>query len=190
MISRNNINHDSESLFLVVLGGRAKNSHIELHDVRWVVGKKIEDTFHQLRSQWFGRENGLHIDSYVKIRFVDGYIVNLKPEKIRNKEKTENKLWFINIGGYDANKLLEEHQFGLIVAGSAYIAKKKAKKLWLKDKLQKHNDDTSCLSEVKGIDNCHSISRINNWSVNLMPDRLGRSQSFIPDWYGYRRIDR
>jgi len=30
-------------LYLVVLGGRAKKANIELHDVRWVVGSKIED---------------------------------------------------------------------------------------------------------------------------------------------------
>jgi hypothetical protein len=31
-------------LFLVVLGGRSKKPNVELHDVRWVVGSKIEDT--------------------------------------------------------------------------------------------------------------------------------------------------
>ena len=29
-------------LFLVVLGGRAKKANVELHDVRWVIGSKIE----------------------------------------------------------------------------------------------------------------------------------------------------
>ena len=33
------------SLYLVVLGGRAKKANIELHDVRWVVGSKIEETY-------------------------------------------------------------------------------------------------------------------------------------------------
>ena len=41
-------------LFLVVLGGRAKKANIELHDVRWVIGSKIEDTFNVLRRDWFG----------------------------------------------------------------------------------------------------------------------------------------
>ena len=50
-------------LFLVFLGGRAHKANFELHDVRWVVGPKIEDTFNVLRKNWFGSINGLHIDS-------------------------------------------------------------------------------------------------------------------------------
>ncbi|GIR04327.1 MAG: hypothetical protein CM15mP15_0660 [Prochlorococcus sp.] len=76
-------------LFLVVLGGRAKKANIELHDVRWVVGSKIEDTFDTLRKDWFGSIEGLHIDSYKKINYVDGYKINLKNienDKLKNKK--------------------------------------------------------------------------------------------------------
>ena len=69
---------EEKFLFLVVLGGRAKKANIELHDVRWVVGSKIEDTYNVLRSDWFGSMQGLHIDSYKKIKYVDGYKINLK----------------------------------------------------------------------------------------------------------------
>ena len=67
----------SNYLFLVVIGGRAPNANIELHDVRWVIGKKIEDTFESLRNDWFGSIDGLHIDSYKKIKSIDGYKINL-----------------------------------------------------------------------------------------------------------------
>ena len=50
-------------LFLVVLGGKAKKANIELHDVRWVAGSKIEDTYEVIRKDWFGTYEGLHIDS-------------------------------------------------------------------------------------------------------------------------------
>ena len=43
-------------LYLVVLGGRANKANIELHDVRWVVGSEIEDTFDALRKNWFGSQ--------------------------------------------------------------------------------------------------------------------------------------
>ena len=39
---------------MVVLGGRAKKANVELHDVRWVIGSKIEDTYDSLRRDWFG----------------------------------------------------------------------------------------------------------------------------------------
>ena len=64
-------------LYLVVLGGRAKKANIELHDVRWVVGSKIEDTYDTLRKDWFGSPKGLHIDSYKKIQYIDGHKINL-----------------------------------------------------------------------------------------------------------------
>ena len=84
-------------LYLVVLGGRAEKANIELHDVRWVVGSKIEDTYDTLRKDWFGSSRGLHIDSYKKIQYIDGYKINLinvenhKIEKkaIRKKNKDQ-----------------------------------------------------------------------------------------------------
>ena len=64
-------------------------SNVELHDVRWVVGSKVEDTFDVLRRDWFGSPDGLHIDSYKKIKNVDGYEINLKnidKEKMKNNK--------------------------------------------------------------------------------------------------------
>ena len=92
-------------LYLIVLGGRAKKANIELHDVRWVVGSKIEDTYDTLRKDWFGSPKGLHIDSYKKIKYVDGYKINLKylvKDKIDKKElvkknKAKPYLWFVNM---------------------------------------------------------------------------------------------
>ena len=51
-------------LFLVYLGGRTPKSNIELHDVQFVAGETIEDTFEQPRQRWFARVKGLHLDSY------------------------------------------------------------------------------------------------------------------------------
>ena len=41
-------------IFLVVVGGRSPKANIELHDIRWFIGSQIEDTFGQLRNDWFG----------------------------------------------------------------------------------------------------------------------------------------
>ena len=81
-------------LFLVVLGGRAELANVELHDVRWVIGSKIEDTFDALRNDWFGTNEGLHIDSYKKIKYVDGYRItlkNIKKEKLKNNKNINGK---------------------------------------------------------------------------------------------------
>ena len=81
--------------YLVFLDGRARKANIELHDVRWVVGQRIEDTYDVLRRDWFGTFEGLHIDSYKKINYLDGYKINLK--NIENKKLNNKK--FLN-GNY------------------------------------------------------------------------------------------
>ena len=60
--------HSKQNLYLVVLGGKVPEANIELHDVRWVIGKKIEDTYDYLRESWFGSLEELHIDSYKKLK--------------------------------------------------------------------------------------------------------------------------
>ena len=47
-------NLENNFLYLILLGGRAEKANDELHDVRWVVGSKIEDTYDALRNDWFG----------------------------------------------------------------------------------------------------------------------------------------
>ena len=63
--------------------------NVELHDVRWVIGPKIEDTYDVLIKYWFGTFEGLHIDSYKKIEYFDGYKITLK--NIKKKKLKNNK---------------------------------------------------------------------------------------------------
>ena len=131
-------NLKNKFLYLVVLGGRAEKDNIELHDVRWVIGSKIEDTFEVLRRDWFGNSEGLHIDSYKKIQHIDGHKINLKnveKYKIAKKQLVKKimpkKLWFVNIGGYKPTSMQEKHEFGLVIASTKFEAKNIAKSKWL-----------------------------------------------------------
>ena len=185
-------------LFLVVVGGRSHKANIELHDVRWVIGSKIEDTFDQLRNDWFGSDNGLHIDSYKKIDSIDGYKINLinkesrEPQnKISKKGRISNKkLWFVNIGGYDPNSMQEKHEFGLVVASSSSEAKTKAKSKWLIDCKKKHKDDISAVKSFTDVDDCEVIKNIKNWKIELIRNDNHVEEKNIPDWFGYMRIDK
>ncbi len=180
------------SLFIVVLGGRSLKSNIEIHDVRWVLGESIEDTFPELRKQWLGKKSGLHIDSYKCIKYVDGYKVVISKS---NKNSLVSpgieglSLWFVNLGGYNPAKMYEEHEFKLIVAKKAIDAKNKAKKNWETNLTKKHNDDCSGIDYLEQVDDLHPI-KIKSWEINLIPDLEERSEELIPDWYGYRRIDK
>ena len=185
-------------LFLVVLGGRADKANIELHDVRWVVGSKIEDTFNVLRKNWFGIIDGLHIDSFKKIEYIDGYKINLKnseKNKLKNKKslnqmKPDRNLWFVNIGGYDPSSMQEKHEFGLVVASSSVEAKNKAKSKWLSGFRKKHKDDIASLNTLISCDDCQLIKNIGSWEIELILENNLLEENNYPDWYGYKRIDK
>ena len=181
------------SLFIVVLGGRSLKSNVEVHDVRWVLGGSIEDTFPELRRQWFGCPKGLHIDSYKCIEYIDGYkvvISEAKKDASTNTHSENESLWFINLGGYNEESMSEQHEFYLIAAKKASEAKKKAKQNWQLNLKNKHNDDCSEISNIELIDNIHSVKEIDDWKIKLIPDQKKRNQKLIPDWYGYMRIDK
>ena len=180
-------------LYLVVLGGRTPHTHVELHDVRWVVGNCIDDTIPELKRRWFGNRKGLHLDSYVRLDCVDGYAVELcrcKPSAIATGGGPAplQKLWFVNMGGYDANSLLELHQIGCVVAPTAQAAKNKARKRWLSTALQQHKDDLHAMDQIGGIDDCLPIVELQGWTVTLKPAPDQPSCTFQPDWFGYRLI--
>ena len=192
------LNMVKKHLFLVVLGGRAKKANVELHDVRWVIGSKIEDTYEALRRDWFGTFEGLHIDSYKKINYVDGYRINLK--NIENEKFKNNKfhninirqqnLWFINIGGYDPSSMQEKHEFGLVVAKSSLEAKNKAKSKWLSGYKKKHKDNIYPLKNLSEIDDIQPIKNIGNWEIELINEKNMVEETNFPDWYGFKRIDK
>ena len=184
-------------LYLVVLGGRAEKANIELHDVRWVVGSKIEDTYDTLRRDWFGSPKGLHIDSYKKIKYVDGYKINLiyfekdkkNKKQLLKKNKVKKYLWFVNIGGYIPTSMQEKHEFGLVTASTKLEAKNIAKSKWLIGCKKKHKDDIASLEMLFYCDDCKIIKKIGNLEIELTPDNNFIEENNYPDWYGYQKID-
>ena len=184
-------------LYLIVLGGRAKKANIELHDVRWVVASKIEDTYDTLRKDWFGSPKGLHIDSYKKIKYIDGYkinLINFEKNKINKnqlvkKNETKKYLWFVNIGGYDPTSMQEKHEFGLVTASNKLEAKNIAKSKWLIGCKKKHREDIASLKNLSTLDDCEVIKNIDKWEIELISDNNAHEENNLPDWYGYKRID-
>ena len=79
---------------------------------------------------------GLHIDSYKKIKYIDGYKINLiyfekDKKQLVKKNKAKKHLWFVNIGGYNPTSMQEKHEFGLVIASNKLEAKNISKSKWL-----------------------------------------------------------
>ena len=109
-------------LFAIYIGGEHPGAHVEVHDVRFVVANSIKDTYQQLRDEWWGTPGTLHIDCWAEIAHADGYDVSLRPGRPTAKER----LYFVNLGGYDGVEFAEKHRNVFVVAATVADAKARA----------------------------------------------------------------
>ena len=145
-------------LFAVTLGGRAPKCNTELHDVVFVTGQRIEDTYGQLLALWFGLPKGLHLDSWIELDIVDGYRINLTESRAEQPER----LYFANLGAYRDGEFAEIHANKFLVADGIRTAKQRAKAELLAGWPGRvHTDD---LYEV---DSCIEIDRVGAFQVTL-----------------------
>jgi hypothetical protein len=111
-------------LFMFYVGGDCGNANVELHDVRFSIGATPEDCFDDLRRQWWGEPKSLHLDCWGAVEQADGYDIVLSAEPPLT---AQDKLFFVNLGGYDPSEFTELHRNVLIVAADDTAAKAKAK---------------------------------------------------------------
>lgn len=108
---------------MVLVGGHTPTSNLEVHDMRFVTGHSITDTYETLQNEWWGDPDTLHIDVWGEISGVDGYKIELRTESFTGKEK----LFFVNLGGYAEGQFDELHKNILIVETSLEKARHAAK---------------------------------------------------------------
>lgn len=160
-----------KKLFAVYLGGRADRCNIELHDVVFVVGASIEDTYPALANKWFGNLEQFHIDSYVELKKIDGYKIELS--KDAPKENTK-KLYFINLGAYKPGEFTEYHQSAFYVADAAPEAIRRAKSELCQGLQTIHKDDVIVLERVGqpadfDVDDVLELSEVDEYYISLSP---------------------
>lgn len=110
------------TLFAVYVGGMVEGCHVELHDMRFAVGATIEDCFDDLKAQWWGTPESLHLDAWAALDCIDGFEIAVVDEPCESQER----LWFLNLGGYDLKLFTELHRNVFIIAPDWRAAKKKA----------------------------------------------------------------
>src|ERR1700722_10645279 len=110
-------------LFMFYVGGNCGNSNVELHDVRFSIGETQEDCHEDLRKQWWGNPESLHLDCWGAVEQADGFDVALTKEAAAD---SADKLFFVNLGGYSPAEFSELHKNILLVAADAKAAKAKA----------------------------------------------------------------
>ncbi|WP_332847509.1 DUF1543 domain-containing protein [Pseudomonas lactucae] len=147
-------------LFVVMLGGKHPRARIEVHDVVFTAADTLEATYAQLRDAWFGSPKGVHIDSWMAVDGVDGWRVELSHLA---PEADAHHLYFINLGGYEANSFGEAHRYSLVVARNKQEARSKGKQQMLRHWSQAHTD------AVMDIDDCLPIDLVDGRYLHLVP---------------------
>ncbi|WP_248796778.1 DUF1543 domain-containing protein [Pseudomonas sp. MWU13-2105] len=146
-------------LWVVLLGGKHPRAKIEVHDVVFALADSLEATYPQLRQEWFGSPAGLHIDAWMQVDGVDGWKVqlsNLAPAP------GSPRLYFINLGGYEARAFGEAHHYLLLVARDKAEAKHLGKRRMLAGWAQAHTD------ALLDIDDCLPIDQVGGRYIELV----------------------
>ncbi|RKG32464.1 DUF1543 domain-containing protein [Acinetobacter tianfuensis] len=167
------------NLYMVMLGGRHAKANTEVHDVVFAAGESLEDCYPQLREAWFGEQNGLHIDAWMKVTAAytaqDAYQVILSQEP----RTSALKLWLINLGGYDVREFGELHRYVLVAAAAENQAKQLGKAHFASHWQKQHTD------RVLDVDDCIAVDQIAGHFIQL---RQGPAET--EQWENcYIRID-
>lgn len=125
-----------ERLFVAVIGGHVPGAHVELHDTRFVIGRTIEDCYDDLRAQWWGTPESLHLDAWGPLEWADGFGVEVAPSPAPD----EIKLWFFNLGGYDPERFEELHANLFLAAPDWRDAKARALEAAARGWVSPHKD--------------------------------------------------
>ena len=151
------------SLFIVMLGGRHARANTEVHDVVLAVGDSLEGVYPQLQHAWFGEQKGLHIDAWAQMNGVefDGKNYQIQFTDAQPNQ-AEEKLWLINLGGYDAREFGELHRYVLVVAQNAMVAKQRGKAYFAQHWQKQHTD------HVLDVDDCIAIDHVYGRYIQLV----------------------
>lgn len=151
------------SLFVVMLGGRHARANVEVHDVILAVGDSLEEVYPQLRNAWFGEQKGLHIDAWAQIQTVKTEQTHYRIQFTDAAPNAQDeKLWLINLGGYDARDFGELHRYVLVTGQNAMVAKQRGKTYFDAHWQKQHTD------RVLDVDDCIVIDHVYGRYVQLV----------------------
>jgi hypothetical protein len=114
-------------LYMLLLGSKAPGRHVEQHDFFFGIAHSLVELVPAIKTFWRGAVGNLHIDGWREVNTVDGYSIQIVPREVI-AEPSANKLFFINLGGYTAGRLEEQHHVILSVETDRTAAIQKAKK--------------------------------------------------------------
>ncbi|WP_131537083.1 DUF1543 domain-containing protein [Pedobacter nototheniae] len=114
-------------LYQLLLGSKAPKRNVEQHDYFFGIARSLKELVPQIKAFWPEAGSSLHVDGWREVNVVNGYKISIIP-RLSTFEENEQHLFFINLGGYQQNKLEEQHYTILTVQENRAIAVQHAKK--------------------------------------------------------------
>jgi hypothetical protein len=137
---------------MLLMGSKAPGRHVEQHDYFFGIASSLKELVPDIRKFWRGAAATIHIDGWREVNAVDGYQVKVV-DKAMTTPSTE-QLFFINLGGYTAGKLEEQHYVVLTVQADRALAIRKAKSaaFFSTNTIAKVKDANAHIDDKYGID--------------------------------------
>lgn len=114
-------------LYMLLLGSKAPKRNVEQHDYFFGIARSLKELVPDIKAFWPEAGNSIHVDGWREVNAVDSHTIKVIAKE-ENTVPSLKKLFFINLGGYQANKLEEQHYIVLTVQDDRVLAIKDAKK--------------------------------------------------------------
>jgi hypothetical protein len=111
-------------LYMLLLGCRPPGRHVEQHDFFFGIAPSLKELIPDIKNFWPEAKGQIHIDAWREVTAVDGYEVRVIDKADAEQQQ---KLFFINLGGYLPDKFEEQHYTLLTVQPDLAAATKQAK---------------------------------------------------------------
>jgi hypothetical protein len=113
------------NLYMAMLGCTPKGRFTEQHDIFFGIGNSLKELIPDMKDFWPEAKGRIHIDAWQKVTCIDDFSIEVV-SKETNLEQ-EERLFFLNLGGYKEGEFEEYHYKVLVVAKTQAEAIKKAK---------------------------------------------------------------
>jgi hypothetical protein len=161
-------------LYMLLLGCRPPGRHVEQHDFFFGIAPSLKELIPDIKNFWPEVKGNIHIDAWREVTAVDGFKVRVVDKT--DIEQQQEKLFFINLGGYLPGKFEEQHYVLLTVQPDLAAATKQAKQtLFYKEngfgKAVSHIDDKYGIDvdDIYRIEDILPAAQKEMYSIQLTP---------------------
>jgi hypothetical protein len=180
-------------LFMVLLGCTPPGRHTEQHDLFFGIGTSLADIKKDMIDFWKEAEGKIHIDAWREVTSLDAYRIEVVIKEDAKHVQNE-RLFFINLGGYKRNEFEEFHYKLLTVSPDKGAAIRQAKET----AFYKHTGFEGAVSHVDDkygidVDDIYEIQDIlpshlkEQYSIQITPSDSEKEDQLH---LGYLKIDK